>query len=193
MENKILITYFEPFGGDGFNASGVVAECIPQSLGAEKLMLPVEFERGAMLAIEKARELSARFIVCFGEARARKAVTPELVAINLNHASIPDNAGKAPRDEVIVNGGAAAYFTVFPARRLAERINELGVRASLSYSAGAYVCNDLYYRLLHEFEGSETKVVFIHVPRDDGENAYKNMALAVAQALSELIFEETNG
>ena len=75
MENKILITYFEPFGGDGFNASGAVAECMPQSLGAEKLMLPVEFERGAMLAIEKARELSARFIVCFGEARARKAVT----------------------------------------------------------------------------------------------------------------------
>ena len=196
MENKILITCFEPFGGENFNASMAVAEAMPKKIGAlntEKIILPVEFGRSAELAAERARAISAEFIICFGEARARKSVTPELVAINLNHAAIPDNAGKAPKDEPIVPSGAAAYFTGFPARRLAERINCEGVAATLSYSAGAYVCNDIYYRLLCEFEGTGVRVIFIHVPRADGEEAYKNMAFAISRALCDTISEENNG
>lgn len=196
MEKKILITCFEPFSGESFNASAAVAEAMPRIIGgvsAEKIMLPVEFGRAAEMAMVQAREISAWLIVCFGEARARKVVTPELLAINLNHASIPDNAGREPKDEPIAAGGAAAYFTNFPARSLAEKIKAAGVPSALSYSAGAYVCNDLYYRLLSEFDGSGTRVVFVHVPRADGEAAYKNMALAISTALSEIIAEEYNG
>ncbi len=195
MEKKILITYFEPFGGEGFNASAAVAEAMEEVIGgvpAEKLMLPVEFRRGAEIAAERAEETGASLIVCLGEARGRKAVTPELVAINLAHASIPDNAGAQPKDEPIDAGGAAAYFTRFPVRLLAEKINAEGAVASLSYSAGAYVCNDIYYRLLHKFEGSGTRTVFIHVPRADGEEAYKNMALAISRALAAVICEEND-
>jgi pyroglutamyl-peptidase len=196
MEKKILITYFEPFGGEGFNASAAVAEAMPENIGgvpAEKLVLPVEFGRGAETALACAAKTGASLIVCLGEARGRKAVTPELVAINLNHASIPDNAGKKPQDEPIDKCGAAAYFTRFPARKLAEKISAEGVASMLSYSAGAYVCNDLYYRLLRELEGSDVRAVFIHVPREDGENAYKNMAFAISGALAEIITEENDG
>jgi len=196
MEKKILITCFEPFGGENFNASSAVASEMAESIGGlptEKLTLPVEFGRAAEIAAARAIALLADTVVLLGEARARKSVTSELVAINLSHASIPDNAGAVPKDEPIAAGGAAAYFTAFPARRLAEKINAEGVAASLSYSAGAYVCNDLYYRLLRKFEGSGTRVIFIHVPRADGEDAYKNMAMAISSALSEVMREENNG
>ena len=74
------------------------------------------------------------------------------------------HAGAKPQDEPIDKDGAAAYFTRFPVRKLAEKIGAEGASASLSYSAGAYVCNDLYYRLLSRFEGSGTRAVFIHIP-----------------------------
>lgn len=186
MEKKILITCFEPFGGDSFNASAAVAEAMPQSIGGfktEKLLLPVEFGRSAQIAAARAKELCASLIIALGEARSRKIVTPELVAINLAYASIPDNAGKMPRDEAIEPFGAQAYFTDFPARELAEGINTAGVSASLSYSAGAYVCNDLYYRLLHEFRESGTSVIFIHVPRAADTAEYEKTAQAISCAL----------
>lgn len=192
MEKKILITCFEPFGGESFNASAAVAEAMPAELAgrrAEKLTLPVEFARAAQIAERQALAPGAELIVCFGEARSRSAVTPELVAINLAHASIPDNAGAMPRDEAIAAGGAAAYFTSFPARKLAELIKDAGVPAALSYSAGAYVCNDLYYRLLRRFEG-EVPVVFIHVPRMAGQNAYKKAAEAIAAAICAVLAEK---
>lgn len=195
MKEKILITCFEPFGGESFNASAAVVAAMPEEIAgarAEKITLPVEFGRGAKLAIAAARKSRACLIVAFGEARARKAVTPELVAINHAYAAIPDNAGKMPRGESIDKGGAAAYFTPFPARRLAELIKEDGALSSLSYSAGAYVCNDLYYRLLHEFEGSGVRVLFIHVPRTESEAAYAETARAVAAALSKVLCEEAD-
>jgi len=192
METKIIITCFEPFGGADFNASAAVTAEIPEILAGiptEKMTLPVEFGRAADIAVKKARGECASLLVCFGEAGGRKNVTPELMAINLQYASIPDNAGNSPCDEAIVPGGAAAYFTSFPARRLALSIKEAGVPCMLSYSAGAYVCNDLYYRLLREFEGSDTRVIFIHVPRAEDDKNYKNMASAISAALSEIISE----
>ena len=193
MEKKILITCFEPFGGESFNASMAVAEAMPVKLAGadvEKVTLPVEFGRAAVIAREKAKETGASLVICFGEARSRKAVTPELLAINLAHASIPDNAGNLPHDEIISENGETAYFTDFPARNLAEAIKKQGVASLLSYSAGAYVCNDLYYRLLYSFNGSGTRVLFIHVPRLDIDGGYAAMANAVALALSSIICEE---
>ena len=193
MKEKILITCFEPFGGECFNASMAVAEEMPAQIGdmsAEKVLLPVEFGRSAEMAEEKAEALGARLVVCLGEARGRSAVTPEMLAINLKYASVPDNAGNSPRDEAVCEGGENAYFTPFPARRLALRIKENGVPAALSYSAGAYVCNDLYYRLLQKFSGSDTRVIFIHLPRENGGKTYADMAFAVSKALADVISAE---
>ncbi|MBQ9747112.1 MAG: pyroglutamyl-peptidase I [Clostridia bacterium] len=189
MKKKILITCFEPFGGDSFNASAAVAAAMPAELAGyavKKVTLPVEFGRAAAVAEASVPQAGAELILCFGEARSRSAVTPELVAINLKYAAIPDNAGAKPQDAAIAEGGAAAYFTPFPARRLAEGINAAGVPAALSYSAGAYVCNDLYCRLLRRFEG-EMPVLFVHVPRMAEENGYKKVADAISAALCGLI------
>ncbi len=190
MKEKILITSFEPFGGEEKNASMAVAAAMPNifsGMEAEKLTLPVEFARAAAVAEAKARDIGAKYVFCLGQAGARNAVTPELIAINLMHAGVADNAGAKPQDEPVSAGGAAAYFTRFPARLLAEKIKSNGAESALSYSAGAYVCNDLYYRLLAAFEKSEVNVLFIHVPRESENMRAVDMARAISSALEEIL------
>lgn len=190
MNEKILITCFEPFGGEEKNSSMAVAEKIPGVIAeyeAVKVTLPVEFCRAAKLAEAKAREIEAKLIISFGQAGARSNVTPELVAINLNHAVIPDNAGVMPQDTPIDKNGHAAYFTRFPARTLSEKIKAHGVPSALSYSAGAYVCNDLYYRLLSSFEKEDVRVIFIHIPRETETLCAEKIAFAITNSLKEVL------
>lgn len=164
---KILITGFEPFGGETINPSWEAVKSLPEVISEyslTKLLLPVVFGEAASLALKTAEEINPDFILCIGQAGGRAEVTPELVAINLRHASIPDNNGNQPKDEPIKAGAPAAYFSTIPARKIADAINAAGVPSKLSYSAGAYVCNDLLYTLLSHYENSNTKVGFIHIP-----------------------------
>lgn len=164
---KILITGFEPFGGETINPSWEAVKSLPEVISEyslTKLLLPVVFGEAASLALKTAEEMNPDFILCIGQAGGRAEVTPELVAINLRHASIPDNNGNQPKDEPIKAGAPAAYFSTIPARKIADAINAAGVPSKLSYSAGAYVCNDLLYTLLSHYENSNTKVGFIHIP-----------------------------
>ena len=164
---KILITGFEPFGGETINPSWEAVKSLPEVISEyslTKLLLPVVFGEAASLALKTAEEINPDFILCIGQAGGRSEVTPELVAINLRHASIPNNNGNQPKDEPIKAGAPAAYFSTIPARKIADAINAAGVPSKLSYSAGAYVCNDLLYTLLSHYENSNTKVGFIHIP-----------------------------
>ncbi len=164
---KLLITGFEPFGGEAINPSWEAVSCLPPEIGEytlTKLLLPVTFGGGAACVLKKAEELNPDVILCVGQAGGRDAITPELVGINLRHASIPDNAGNKPQDEPILPQGVAAYFSTLPVRRMAEAVNAAGVPAKVSYSAGAYVCNDLLYTLLSHYQNSKTKVGFVHIP-----------------------------
>ena len=164
---KILITGFEPFGGETINPSWEAVESLPEVISEyslTKLLLPVVFGEAVSLALKTAEGMNPDFILCIGQAGGRAEVTPELVAINLRHASIPDNNGNQPKDETIKAGAPAAYFSTIPARKIADAINAAGVPSKLSYSAGAYVCNDLLYTLLSHYENSNTKVGFIHIP-----------------------------
>ena len=164
---KILITGFEPFGGETINPSWEAVKSLPEVISEyslTKLLLPVVFGEAASLALKTAEEINPDFILCIGQAGGRAEVTPELVAINLRHASIPDNNGNQPKDEPIKAGTPAAYFSTISARKIADAINAAGVPSKLSYSAGAYVCNDLLYTLLSHYENSNTKVGFIHIP-----------------------------
>lgn len=164
---KILITGFEPFGGETINPSWEAVKSLPEVISEyslTKLLLPVVFGEAVSLALKTAEEINPDFILCIGQAGGRAEVTPELVAINLRHASIPDNNGSQPKDEPIKAGAPAAYFSTIPARKIADAINAAGVPSKLSYSAGAYVCNDLLYTLLSHYENSNTKVGFIHIP-----------------------------
>lgn len=164
---KLLITGFEPFGGEQINPSWEVLDMLPDQIGdytLERLRIPVVFGRAAAQVVAQAERTEPDVILCIGQAGGRDAVTPELVGINLRHGSIPDNAGTQPQDEPVLSGGDCAYFSTLPVRRMVAAMTEQGVGARLSYSAGAYVCNDVLYSLLARFCGTPTRVGFIHVP-----------------------------
>ena len=164
---KLLITGFEPFGGEDINPSWEAVSRLPETVGGyelTRLCLPVVFGEASRTALTVARELSPDVIICVGQAGGRDAVTPELVAINLRHASIPDNSGVTPCDLPVIEGGQNAYFSTLPVRKMAEAVAAAGIKAHISYSAGAYVCNDLLYTLLSTYEGSGIRVAFIHIP-----------------------------
>ena len=164
---KLLITGFEPFGGEVTNPSWDAVEQLPSAVGEyilTKMQIPVVFGEAARTVLDEAERLRPDVIIAVGQAGGRDAVTPELVAINLRYAAIPDNKGNLPKDERITEGGAPAYFTTLPVRKMAEAISGSGIPSQVSYSAGAYVCNDLLYSLSERYADSETRVGFIHVP-----------------------------
>ena len=164
---KLLLTAFEPFGGEAANASLLVLQQLPDRIGPweiTKAVLPVVFGRAGEAAAALTDRLRPDAVICLGQAAGRKQVTPELVAINLQDARIPDNAGNTPMDLPVVPGGADARFATLPVREMAKRMQDGGFPAAVSYSAGAYVCNDLFYRMLTHLEGRGIGMDFIHVP-----------------------------
>ena len=177
---KLFITGFEPFGGESINPSWEAVLRLPDTIGEytlTKLCIPVVFEKSAEILIKKAEELRPDVILCIGQAGGRDAITPEMVGINLRYASIPDNQGNQPKDEPIISNGESAYFSTIPVRKIAETIQTSGVPSKVSYSAGAYVCNDVLYSLLAHFKDSQTRVGFIHIPYCTEQNKQPAMPL----------------
>lgn len=167
MERKLLITGFEPFGGEIINPAWEAVQRLPDRIGdfsVYKMMIPTVFGLAAELVLEKAERIKPDVILCVGQAAGRSAVTPERIAVNIRDARIPDNAGNQPEGEMVAEGGAAAYFATVPVREMAEAIRGQGIAGMVSNSAGAFACNDVMYTLLHRYSGSGTKVGFIHVP-----------------------------
>ena len=163
----LLITGFEPFGGETVNPSWEAVKLLPEVIDdvrLHKLRLPVVYGDAARAAIDAVEKLRPDAVLCIGQAGSRSAVTPEFVAINLRHARIADNAGNQPQDEPVVPGGPAAYFTTVPVRRMVEAVEKTGVPCACSYTAGTFVCNDLIYSLLHALRNTETAAGFIHMP-----------------------------
>lgn len=177
---KLLISGFEPFGGESINPSWEAVSMLPIEINGyqlTKLRLPVVFGEAAKKLIDVADEIGPDVILCIGQAGGREAITPELVAINLRYAKNPDNKGNMPMDEEIIDGGDKAYFSTIPVRRIADALASSGIRGSVSYSAGAYVCNDLLYTLLSKYNGSETRGGFIHVPYSASQGKQPSMEL----------------
>lgn len=177
---KLLITGFEPFGGEEINPSWEAVKLLPDVINGymlDKLLLPVVFGEAAECVLKRAEKIRPDVILCVGQAGGRGAITPELVGINLRYARIPDNKGNEPKDEPITPGGQDAYFSTIPVRKIAEAIKASGIPSEVSYSAGAYVCNDVLYILLHRFEGCSIRVGFIHIPYLDRQEKDPNMDL----------------
>ena len=185
---KLLITGFEPFGGETINPSWEAVFRLPEEINGyklTKLRIPVVFGEAAEQVIAAADSLCPDAILCIGQAGGRGAVTPELVGINLRHGRIPDNAGNQPTDEPIMADGETAYFSTLPVRKMAEAISAAGIPSHVSYSAGAYVCNDLLYTLLAYYKNSDTKVAFIHIPYSTEQGKEPAMDLpCIVQALT---------
>ena len=164
---KLLITGFDPFGGENINPSWESVKELPDRIGdwqITKMEIPTVFGTAADKVIAIAEDIHPDAILCIGQAGGRAAVTPEVVAINLQEARITDNVGNQPVNIPVAEGGPAAYFATVPIREMVQTIQSHGIPAALSYSAGAFVCNDVLYRLLHHFDGTGTRAGFIHVP-----------------------------
>lgn len=164
---RLLITGFDPFGGAQVNPAWRAVEALPDTVGEFtlcKLEIPTVFGEAARRVLEKAEAFRPQVILCVGQAGGRAAVTPERIAVNIRDARIPDNAGNQPKGEFVAAQGPAAYFATVPVEKMAEAIQAAGVPGTVSNSAGAFVCNDTLYLLLHKYHATDVKVGFIHVP-----------------------------
>jgi len=164
---KLLITGFDPFGGETINPSWEAVRRLPEQIGSfalTKLQIPTQFDRAAQMVLRVAETQKPDVILAVGQAGGRSGITPEVVAINLREASIADNAGYCPSNVPVVSGGPDGYFSTVPVRAMVAAIRKEGIPSALSYSAGAFVCNDVLYSLLHAFSGTATQVGFVHVP-----------------------------
>lgn len=167
---RILVTGFDPFDGESCNPSwDAVSQLSEQIAGAEIVTKCVltEFRRATAEVSEAIDELAPDAVVLVGQAGGRADVTPERVAINLEDARIPDNAGAQPIDVPVADDGPAAYFSTLPVKAMVAAIRDTGLPAYLSNSAGTFVCNDLMYGVLHHLAVTGRTAVragFVHVP-----------------------------
>jgi pyroglutamyl-peptidase len=164
---KLLITGFEPFGGAETNPSWEALRLLPEAIGGHAvhtLCLPVTYQESGDLLMEEIDRLNPTLVVCCGVAAGRTAVTPELAAINYRYARIPDNAGVSHQGDPIDPDGPAAFMTRLPVHAMVSAIQAEDIPAALSLSAGAYVCNNVYYALLSCESDYGHQGLFVHVP-----------------------------
>ncbi|MBS4175437.1 pyroglutamyl-peptidase I [Bacillus sp. FJAT-49736] len=166
---KLLLTGFEPFLGFPINPTEAIVKsldkkCIGQ-YEIESLLLPVDFLESAKILIERLKMLNPDAVVSLGLAAGRNSITPERVAINCQDGE-PDNNGVIREDALICEDGPDAYFSTLPIRKMVQTLNQRGYPASISNSAGTYLCNNIMYSLLHELKQSGRNIPagFIHIP-----------------------------
>ncbi len=182
---KILVTGFDPFGDQAINPSWLAVNGLPNEINGasiEVLQIPTAFHRSMDKIQEKLETEDYDVVLAVGQAGGRAAVTPERVGINIDDASIPDNLGNQPIDATIFEDGQSAYFSNLPVKRMVEILREMDIPASLSNSAGTYVCNHVLYSLgyLQDKKYPNLKFGFIHVPfiHDQVEdNKYPSLSL----------------
>jgi pyroglutamyl-peptidase len=166
----ILLTGFEPFGGDDTNPSWTAAVGARSILEAEghtvtAVELPCVFGESISVLEAALERHRPELVVCVGLAGGRARVSLERVAINCVDARIPDNAGKRPVDEEVIPGAPAAYFTTLPVKAALEALRTAGIPAEVSQSAGTYVCNHVFYALMHSLGSAPAnRGGFVHVP-----------------------------
>ena len=166
---KILVTGFDPFGGEAINPAWEAVSRLPKEIeGAEivTVQIPTVFGDSAKRLFEAVEEQQPDAVVCVGQAGGRFGITPERVAINVDDARIADNKGQQPLDTVIQADGAPAYFTTLPVKAMVEAVKAAGLPASLSNTAGTFVCNHIMYQNLYYLTKHypNTQGGFIHVP-----------------------------
>ena len=167
-DKVVLLTGFAPFGGEPINPSWEAVKALRgRRIAGHRVVarqLPVEF--GASLKALRAaiRESRPSLVLCVGQASGRAAISLERVAINVDDARIPDNAGAQPIDVRIAEDGPAAYFTGLPIKAMLAALREAGIPAEVSQTAGTYVCNHVFYGLMHMLRNRRIRAGFVHIP-----------------------------
>jgi len=170
MSRTILLTGFEPFGGDAINPAQKVLKWYEgRSIEGYSIYtkeLPTVFGSSIEQLCEAIDEVKPELVICLGLAAGRSDITVERVAINVDDASIPDNEGNQPAGHPILSGGPAAYWSTLPIKAMVNAMREQGIPASVSNTAGTFVCNHVFYGLMHKLEqwGGSVRGGFIHIP-----------------------------
>ncbi len=183
---RVLLTGFEPFAGASTNPSWEVARAVAESWAGPEdvhaIQLPCVFATAPRVLAEALDAHDPDVVVALGLASGRVGVTPERVAVNLADARIADNSGAQPCDAEVVPGGPAAYFTTLPVKAAVAAVRATGLPASVSLTAGSYVCNATFYALQHATAGSRARSGFVHIPEmgdGPGQMAPDDLARAV--------------
>ena len=163
---KVLLTGFEPFGNASLNPSGEIVKQISGD-NIVTAILPVAYTQSAERLLALIAEHTPDVVICLGQAEGRTAITPERVAINLDDAQLADNEGVQRNDVKILSDGPDAYFSTLPLKELVDVINAKGILATISLSAGAFLCNHVFYVAQNKFAGTHVRSGFVHVPLMD--------------------------
>ncbi|WP_165980354.1 pyroglutamyl-peptidase I [Paenibacillus amylolyticus] len=170
---KILISGFEPFGGDAVNPTGALMEALANEVieGAElkTLLLPVHFDECADLLIAEMEAYRSDVVIACGLAKGRTSITPERIAVNVKDippGSYADNQGQRPVDEPIADGSPDGLFSTLPIRAMVNDMSAAGIPATVSNTAGTYICNNTMYRLLDHIRVGQLPIRagFVHFP-----------------------------
>lgn len=168
MQN-VLLTGFEPFDKAAVNPSWEAVRqldgvTLSEGVTMVARCLPCAFASAAEILLQLINELQPAMVIATGLGPGRSDISIERVAINVNDARIPDNLGAQPIDTAVVAGGPAAYFSTLPIKGMVKAVRDAGIAASVSQTAGTFVCNQVFYRLQHALAGTGVRSGFIHVP-----------------------------
>ncbi len=201
----VLLTGFEPFGGETVNPSAEIARqlhgAVIRGHRVQGALLPCVFGASIAELKKQMKAVQPALVICVGQAGGRAEITPERVAINVDDARIPDNAGRQPVDRPVVRGGPAAYFSTLPIKAIVAALRRADIPAAVSQTAGTYVCNHVFYGLMHELarlsrrpstgSGHRIRGGFIHVPflpeqAPDGQTSLRQevMTDAIVRAIA---------
>jgi pyroglutamyl-peptidase len=166
---RVLVTGFDPFGGEPVNPAQEAILRLPATLGAHTIVcrpLPTVFHRSLDVLGDTVRTVRPDILLCVGQAGGRTELSIERVAINVDDARIADNGGASPIDQPVVPGGPAAYFTNLPLKAMVRALGEAGIPAKVSNTAGTFVCNHVFYGAMHlvATEFPALRAGFIHIP-----------------------------
>jgi pyroglutamyl-peptidase len=184
---RILLIGFDPFGGEFINPSWEAVHALHgKRIGGHLVVarqLPTEFAASLRLLRAAEREVRPAILLGVGQAGGRQQLSLERVAINVQDARIPDNAGAQPIDEPVIAEGPAAYFSTLPIKAMLAALHAAGLPAEISQSAGTYVCNHIAYAMLHlASKRRGVRAGFIHIPYLPAQAARLRGAASMAQA-----------
>jgi pyroglutamyl-peptidase len=173
----VLLTGFDAFGGDDTNPSWLAVQALHgEAIGGHRVVaaqLPTTFVGSAPALLKLLHKHMPTLVVCVGLAGGRTGLSLERVAVNVNDARIADNAGAQPVDVPVVKGGPAAYFSSLPIKSMLLSLKAAGIAAEVSQTAGTFVCNHVFYALMHALKKRRslqaTRGGFIHIPYLPGQ------------------------
>ena len=183
---KLLLTGFEPFGGDVLNPSWEIARALDgTTVGSARVVacqLPCVFGRAPQVLRQALAQGPFALVVALGMAGSRTGLSFERIAVNLDDAPIPDNAGQQPVDMAVLPQEPAAYFSTLPVKRMVDAVRAAGIAADTSQTAGTFVCNHVFYQLMHTLAGmpNAPRAGFVHVPVLPRQQALHPLGQAMA-------------